>query len=83
MGTVIGFWELVEKSDACWLWTGGTRNEYGWFNPARTRAHRHSYLLAKGPIPDGLMILHTCDVKLCVRPDHLYAGTAKDNGRDF
>lgn len=85
------FWRFVEKSDGCWLWTGhtisspgGTR--YGGFRSTRQqnsiRAHRYAFQLAYGPIPVGMLVLHTCDVGICVRPDHLYLGTAKDNARD-
>lgn len=75
----------VDKSDGCWIWTGTIgSNGYGLIKDNyRTRtAHRVSYELHKGPIPQGLMICHTCDVKACVNPEHLYAGDAFDNMRD-
>lgn len=70
-----------EKS-GCWTWTGSKyRNGYGWLKVFGkvVSAHRYSYELHKGPIPDGLHILHSCDVKDCVNPDHLRPGTHAEN----
>lgn len=69
----------------CWLWTGSlATGGYGafFFNGRLQRAHRVSYQLYVGPIPDGLYILHSCDVPACVNPDHLRPGTAFDNAKD-
>lgn len=81
------FWSKVQKSDACWLWTKGTTHGgYGRFtlprNIGTVMAHRVSWELAFGPIAAGLKVLHRCDVRACVRPDHLRLGTQKDNIRD-
>lgn len=79
-------WRHVAKSEGCWLWTGATKGRgYGHFS-RRGRwfaAHRVSFELAFGPIPTGLRVLHRCDVPACVRPDHLFTGTGKDNYQDM
>jgi len=75
------FWQRVRKTDDCWEWTGTTvethGNRYGTFqhNWKNVLVHRYSYELAYGPIPDGLVIDHTCRNGICVRPDHLEAVT--------
>lgn len=66
----------------CWLWEGAKYgNGYGWIKSFGriVSAHRFSYELHKGPIPDGMHILHSCDVKHCVNPDHLRTGTHAEN----
>lgn len=75
--------------DGCWIWTGAKVKVPGGIRPRilcgskrRYRAHRVSYRLYVGVIPDGLDVLHKCDVTLCVRPDHLFTGDQKDNMRD-
>ena len=79
------FWSFVNKTDGCWLWTGATRGTgYGAIKVASkdTNASRVAWLLTRGPIFDGLHVLHRCDNPLCVRPDHLFLGTPLDNMRD-
>lgn len=82
---VTRFWAKVrpEVGDACWLWTGAAQR-YGTFKPdgKNVLAHRYSWELHFGPIPEGLCVCHKCDVPLCVRPDHLFIGTMKDNCQD-
>lgn len=79
------FWAKVDKSEGCWIWTGATlRRGYGAFqlNGRACRAHRVAYEMAYGSIPSGLFVCHSCDNPACVRPDHLWLGSAKDNTQD-
>lgn len=82
------FWSKVRKADVCWRWSGQTDSDgYGRLRVSkrpvrRLLAHRVSWTLAFGPIPDGLYVLHRCDTPPCVRPDHLFLGTDADNHRD-
>ena len=83
----VRFWEKVDKSGECWIWMGGVAGSgYGVFRGAdgrMTSAHRIAYWLERGEIPEGNVVCHTCDVKLCVRPDHLWCGTQKQNMDDM
>jgi hypothetical protein len=82
------FWakvHVIDDDDSCWLWTAGGSNGYGRFGITSVNvvgAHVYAYVLTHGTVPDGLNVLHRCNVKLCVRPSHLYAGTQHDNGVD-
>jgi hypothetical protein len=83
------FWAKVQQGDGCWLWTGARRTrkgaEYGRFSPSPGQivgAHRYAYELAHGPVPAGMCVLHRCDVPGCVRVDHLFLGTQRDNVLD-
>lgn len=95
------FWRKVDKSGDCWIWLAGKdRKGYGKFsvgnsrNPDGTRrnsmvsAHRLSYEMANGPIPEhhsfhGMCVLHRCDNPGCVNPVHLFLGTNEDNVHDM
>lgn len=82
------FWTKVEKTDACWLWKGAviSSNGYGTIGAGRGHnflVHRLAYEWAYGSIPSGLLVCHACDNKLCVRADHLFLGTHKDNTQDM
>lgn len=79
-------WVNVQKTETCWLWTGKL-NGGGYGTISRNRkpdgVHRIAWELANGPIPEGLQILHSCDVPNCVRNDgvnsHLHLGTQSQN----
>jgi hypothetical protein len=84
------FWPKVQQGDGCWLWIGTlTVRGYGqmWAGSRRAPephllAHRVMWALTHGSVPPGLDVLHHCDVRHCVRPDHLFLGTQADNARD-
>lgn len=79
------FWSRVQKTDGCWLWTGCACKGYGQLAVGarlRAYAHRFAWELNYGPISFGMCVLHRCDTPLCVRPDHLFLGTNKDNMAD-
>jgi hypothetical protein len=81
------FWSHVEKTDGCWLWRGARDDKgYGKFglHGRQERAHLIAYELAVRLVPRGLglHICHKCDNPPCVRPDHLFLGTPKDNMQD-
>jgi hypothetical protein len=75
---------MPEPYSQCWLWTAATFwTGYGaiWDNGKR-RAHRVSWELYRGPIPDGMNVNHICDTPPCVNPDHLFLGTQEDGIKD-
>jgi hypothetical protein len=75
------FWNKVNKTETCWLWTASRTKKYGQYNHNRKPqlAHRVSYAAAYGPVPEGLVVDHKCHTELCVRPDHLRAVKQKVN----
>lgn len=84
------YWAKVDKTSSprgCWLWTAAIHKKKG-YGSARMRgrnyaAHRLSYQMHKGAIPDTLLVCHQCDVRNCVNPDHLWLGTNKANMKDM
>jgi hypothetical protein len=80
------FWSKVDKStlSGCWEWVDYRRNNYGmvFVDGKVLAAHRVSWILSRGSIPDGQGVLHHCDNPPCVNPSHLFLGTNGDNNRD-
>lgn len=78
---------LAEPNSGCWLWDGSYfQSGYGQFSlthRVNTKAHRTSWELHRGPIPAGKLIMHKCDVRECVNPEHLQVGTCADNLADM
>ena len=72
-----------EPNSGCWLWTGAATAGYGafWAAPKMVKAHRFSYELHCGAIPEGKTIDHLCRVRFCVNPQHLEAVTRGENVR--
>ena len=87
------FWIKVNKNGPihpdlgtpCWLWKARINTSgYGYFkSPVGDKAHRYSYTIGKGEIPDGLLVCHKCDNPPCTNPDHLFLGSHQDNMDDM
>jgi hypothetical protein len=81
------FLSYVDKTETCWLWNGGKgRKGYGKFSFRGNKtavASRVSYELFHGPVEENMFVCHTCDVPLCVNPEHLWMGTHQENMMDM
>lgn len=82
------FWSNVDQSGDCWRWLGSVQSRkrmyYGncWRDGRWDKAHRVAWELKRGPVPAGLVVMHTCDHGWCVRPGHLALGEAASNAQD-
>jgi len=82
------FFRQIEKTDSCWIWKGRLVGKgygsigLGGKGAKQVLAHRLSYEIHKGQIPEGMVIMHSCDNPRCVNPDHLEAGTQSQNIKD-
>lgn len=74
-----------EDENGCWIWHQVSYHGYGsyWYQGRQHPAHRASWMIHRGEIPAGMIILHACDVRACVNPDHLSVGTHQDNSDDM
>lgn len=83
------FWDKVQQSEGCWAWTAHVgKNGYGQLgggprSAGILQAHRVSYELNRGPIPEGMFIDHICHNRGCVNPEHLRLATVKQNAENM
>jgi hypothetical protein len=77
---------VIKNPSGCWGWAGCAPKNPGYgqfrYNAKRIRAHRASWIIHNGDIPNGMCVLHKCDNPICSNPDHLFLGTPGDNMRD-
>lgn len=80
------FWRKFTKGNGCWEWPGSlSKSGYGQISVGDKmwRSHRYAYTVSKGPIPDGMFVLHKCDNRKCCKPWHLYRGDQQQNMDDM
>lgn len=79
--------KTIINKNGCWLWTGFINKKTGYaqskYRSVHMPAHQFSYKTFKGPISKGMCVCHTCDIRQCVNPDHLFLGNQKDNALDM
>lgn len=82
----VSFFKKLKKTKTCWIWTGcklkSGYGQIGRHGGPYYQTHRLSWIIANGPIPDNLQVLHRCDNPPCCNPDHLFLGTHDDNMKD-
>jgi HNH endonuclease len=82
-------WARVDQSTEHWLWTGNkNRKGYGYLSrgsraDGKILAHVASWIVSRGPVPEGICVLHKCDIPACVNPSCLFLGTIADNNQDM
>lgn len=79
---------IPEPNSGCWLWLGAVttaRVQYGSLRIGGMthRVHRLSWEAHRGPIPAGMLVCHSCDIGICINPDHLFLGTHRENNSDM
>jgi hypothetical protein len=80
----IAYYSKPEPLTGCHIWRGALANGYGYlrYQGRYQLVHRLAWTLKRGPIPDGMVLCHRCNVRRCVNPDHLVLGTRADNNAD-
>lgn len=91
--TIERFWKKIifDSADKCWNYKGLKKNVYGFFHvgsianpsPKEIKAHRYIYMKLFGEIPSNVHVLHKCDNRKCVNPNHLFSGSSNDNIQDM
>lgn len=80
------FEKRIKKTSSCWEWMLSPCGKYGFFYIGYglyLYAHRVAWEFYRGPIPQGLHVLHHCDNPICINPEHLFVGTLQDNATDM